>query len=73
MIEAICEWAGAAGFKTISLSTFRDVPWNAPYYERLGFSIIPEHELTADLMQIQQAETDMGLAVSHRVFMRKQL
>src|ERR1051325_8193877 len=25
------------GIKALTLATFRDVPWNAPYYARLGF------------------------------------
>jgi hypothetical protein len=24
----------------VTLTTFRDVPWNAPYYQRLGFTIV---------------------------------
>ena len=24
---------------TLTLTTFRDVPWNAPYYERMGFVV----------------------------------
>ncbi len=29
--------ARARGFRRLTLSTFRDVPWNAPFYARLGF------------------------------------
>jgi hypothetical protein len=25
----------------VTLTTFRDIPWNAPYYARLGFSELP--------------------------------
>ena len=25
------------GFRALTLTTFREVPWNAPFYERLGF------------------------------------
>ncbi|MCU1484511.1 MAG: hypothetical protein JWN67_1257 [Actinomycetia bacterium] len=33
----------------LTLTTFRDVPWNAPYYERLGFEVLtdPGPELEA--------------------------
>src|SRR5690349_4747278 len=30
------EIAVAEGRPALTLTTFRDVPWNAPYYERLG-------------------------------------
>lgn len=73
LIGAICDRASAAGFRTISLSTFRDVPWNAPYYARLGFAILAENELTEEFVQIREAEARAGLPVGQRVIMRKVL
>ena len=73
LIGEICAWAGAAGFKTISLSTFKDIPWNAPYYERLGFSVVPGQELNGDFLAIREAEARAGLPVSRRVIMLKRL
>jgi GNAT superfamily N-acetyltransferase len=73
LIRAICNWAGTRGIKTMSLSTFRDILWNAPYYERLGFRIVPESELTEDLVGIREAEGRVGLPLSQRVIMRKHL
>jgi GNAT superfamily N-acetyltransferase len=73
LIMAICSWAGTRRIKTMSLSTFRDIPWNAPYYERLGFRIVPESELTEDLVGVREAEARVGLPVCQRVIMRKHL
>jgi GNAT superfamily N-acetyltransferase len=73
LIVAICNWARTRGIKAMSLSTFRDIPWNAPYYERLGFRIVPESELTEDLVGVREAETRVGLPVAQRVIMRKHL
>jgi GNAT superfamily N-acetyltransferase len=73
LIMAICNWAETRGIKTMSLSTFRDIPWNAPYYERLGFRIVPESELTEYLIGVREAEARVGLPVSQRVIMRKHL
>jgi GNAT superfamily N-acetyltransferase len=36
LIEAVCSWAHTRGFDAVTLSTFRDVPWNAPFYTRHG-------------------------------------
>jgi GNAT superfamily N-acetyltransferase len=36
LIEAVCSWAHTRGFDAVTLSTFRDVPWNAPFYPRHG-------------------------------------
>ena len=33
----------------MTLITFRGVPWNAPYYERLGFRELAENEVTPGL------------------------
>lgn len=38
LVHAACEWAGAAGHEVITLTTFADIPFNAPWYERLGFA-----------------------------------
>src|SRR5262245_19800992 len=37
LIGAICEWAATAGYRSLTLTTFRDVQWNMPFYQRLGF------------------------------------
>ena len=48
LIEHLAETARAGGRTALTLTTFRDVPWNAPYYERLGFETVePEGELAA--------------------------
>ncbi len=31
------EWSLSKGFDGMTLTTYRDVPWNAPFYRRLGF------------------------------------
>lgn len=36
--------ARARGWPALWLTTFRDVPWNAPWYARLGFEPAPEDE-----------------------------
>jgi hypothetical protein len=55
------------------LSTFRDVPWNAPYYRRLGFADIDIAELDAALIERRNAHIARGLDESKRVFMRRDL
>lgn len=55
------------------LSTFRDVPWNAPYYRRLGFTDIADDALSAALVHIRRDHIERGLDETRRVFMRKPL
>jgi ribosomal protein S18 acetylase RimI-like enzyme len=37
LVEAVCAEAAARGHDRVSLCTYADVPWNAPFYRRLGF------------------------------------
>ena len=41
LIEQIATAARGLGHRTLHLSTYRDVPWNAPYYARRGFAEMP--------------------------------
>jgi hypothetical protein len=49
------------------------VPWNAPYYRRLGFRDIEEADLDAVLIARRDAHIARGLDESKRVFMRRDL
>lgn len=42
LVEACCEQARQRGYRELSLTTFRDVRYNAPWYARLGFVTIDE-------------------------------
>jgi GNAT superfamily N-acetyltransferase len=67
----VCHWADCAGYHSITLTTCRDVPWNMPFYERLGFRVIPGAGLSAALRAIVEDETRRGLDPSRRVAMER--
>jgi GNAT superfamily N-acetyltransferase len=69
LIETVVDWAKFHGYDAVFLSTFRDVPWNAPFYSKLGFSIVEESKLTAGLQEIRQQEAAAGLPILDRVIM----
>ncbi|TDW23598.1 GNAT family N-acetyltransferase [Kribbella kalugense] len=71
LIEFVDRWAAGQGISALTLSTFRSVPWNGPYYARLGFAELPGAELTPGLVAIQDAETALGLDPAERIFMRR--
>jgi len=54
----------------VVLSTFRDAPWNAPYYTRLGFLIIDDASLDDTLRAVRAHHVARGLDETQRVFMR---
>ncbi|KAM3090888.1 GNAT family N-acetyltransferase [Phormidesmis sp. 146-35] len=37
LVNTVCAWAKQQGYAIVWLSTFRDIPWNAPFYSKLGF------------------------------------
>ncbi|MEU0898678.1 GNAT family N-acetyltransferase [Streptomyces massasporeus] len=61
------------GLTALTLTTFTDVPWNAPYYARLGFRPLPEADLTPGLRAIRATEAEHGLDRWPRVCMRAPL
>lgn len=73
LVESICHWARSAGYRELTLTTFLAVPWNAPYYERLGFQSLEASELSAALAAVRQKEDEHGLPARDRVCMRRLL
>lgn len=71
LIDAVAQRARAEGLSRLTLSTFRDVPWNAPYYRRLGFFDIADPKLTPDLVAIRREHLARGLDESLRTFMER--
>ncbi|MET8848031.1 GNAT family N-acetyltransferase [Amycolatopsis sp. NPDC004625] len=67
LIETLAEWAASRGLTALTLTTFAAVPWNAPYYERLGFRVVPEAEFGPGLRSIRLAEAARGLDAWPRV------
>jgi GNAT superfamily N-acetyltransferase len=73
LVLAVCEWAKERGYGAVTLSTFRDIAWNGPFYSRLGFVAIRESELSAGLKEIREKEAGNGLPTRDRVCMRLDL
>ena len=73
LIEQVCHWAVEHDCPAVDLSTFRDVPWNGPFYRKNGFRDLNSDEWTADMPQIREIETAQGLMPEARVFMRRDL
>ncbi|MEV0218750.1 GNAT family N-acetyltransferase [Streptomyces sp. NPDC050704] len=69
LIAYAADRARDQGLAGLTLTTFAEVPWNAPYYERLGFHVLAEPELTPGLRKIRAAEADHGLDRWPRVCM----
>ncbi|MEU5860670.1 MULTISPECIES: GNAT family N-acetyltransferase [unclassified Nonomuraea] len=71
LVEAVADHARAVGAPAVTLTTFRDVPWNAPWYERHGFAVLPESEWGPELRELVEHERELGIEVAPRVVMRR--
>ncbi len=61
LLEAAATWAAGARYERLTLCTFRDVPWNGPFYRSAGFVELDEREWCPELHEIRDAERSNGL------------
>lgn len=73
LVETVAEWARTKGFPHLTLSTFVNIAWNAPFYSNIGFKELPQNRWEKELEEISMLEQKLGLPVEQRTFMRLQL
>lgn len=73
LVAAAFGYAQSKGCRAITLSTFRDLAWNGPFYASLGFYYLTRAEWTAGMHLLRLREMEIGLPVERRGFMRKEL
>ncbi len=69
LVHAAVAWAREAGYRSMTLCTFSEVPFNAPFYASCGFDVVgsPGPEVAA----LRDHERRIGLdAAGRRVVMR---
>lgn len=71
LIEACCVGALSRGARQVMLTTFRYVPWNIPFYQRLGFRQVSAEQWSPEIAAIVQHEARYGFAKEHRVVMMR--
>lgn len=73
LVRTIIDWARLGDYPLLTLITFRHLPWNAPFYERMGFEAMATSELGEELAKLLQEEGDAGIDVHKRVCMKLDL
>jgi GNAT superfamily N-acetyltransferase len=73
LIEHLGAIALAESRPALTLTTFRDVPWNAPYYERLGFMVVDPADQGPELAALVAHEAATIPGDAARVAMRRPL
>jgi GNAT superfamily N-acetyltransferase len=61
LIDCLIAWSLERRLPAVTLTTFVEVPWNAPYYARLGFRPFAVDDASPDLLAIRAAESAHGL------------
>lgn len=69
LIERVRREAASRNAAQVTLTTFADVPWNRPYYERRGFTVIARDRAPGWLARILESEVAAGLHRWPRVAM----
>lgn len=63
LVAAAMDEVRAQGFDRLSLCTYRDVPWNGPFYKGLGFREVPEAEYVPYERSLREHEQEIGLDI----------
>lgn len=73
LIATAENWAREAGFNTVTLTTFRDVAWSAPFYASLGYREFVSGPYDPGITAIQAEERASDFSDKPRIAMKKSL
>jgi len=73
LVVQVASWARTTSFASLTLTTFRHLPWNAPFYSSLGFLEVSDDDLSPELRAALASEVADGLDPTKRVAMRLEL
>jgi len=73
LLEAVCDHAAVSGHAAVTLTTYRDVSWNAPWYARRGFAVLDLAEWGPEMVDLVRHERELGIEIAPRVVMRRVL
>lgn len=73
LLESVCNEAVERGFSAMTLTTLRDVPWNAPFYAARGFVEMNHASWGPQLAEIVARERMLGFPMRLRVVMQRRL
>lgn len=69
LVDASIRYCRDLGLDRLTLSTYRDIPWNEPFYSSLGFKTIALSDLDSHLLAVRDQEAREGLDIDRRVMM----
>ncbi|WP_449373214.1 GNAT family N-acetyltransferase [Arthrobacter psychrolactophilus] len=69
LVMAAMAWAREAGFHSMTLCTFAEVPFNAPFYASCGFSELDHRKWGPELAKLRASEANLE-AIAPRIAMK---
>ena len=69
LVRVLVEHAQQRRLRRVTLTTFRDVPWNEAFYRRLGFRVLAREQLDHRLAYVLDLEARQGLPLERRCAM----
>jgi GNAT superfamily N-acetyltransferase len=69
LVEAAIEYGRRLGFPAITLTTYRDLTWNGPFYARLGFVEVDAGETGPGHVEKLRVEAEAGHDPARRCLM----
>jgi GNAT superfamily N-acetyltransferase len=73
LVAAVERMAETVRARTLWLTTYGHLPWNRPFYERAGFSIVPAEQWGSEITQELLFQRRLLPETDERVVMRKAL
>ncbi len=70
LVRAAEEYARTIGLAALTLTTFRGLSWNEPFYHHLGFATLEADALDDRLRTVFAREASIGLPMERRCAMR---
>jgi ribosomal protein S18 acetylase RimI-like enzyme len=73
LMKVLVEQTRREGYKAMTLTTYRNLPWNAPWYSKMGFFEVNAQEMGKTFEDILEIEAKHGLDINNRCVMVKAL
>jgi len=70
LLNQVCHYTMENELAGVTLITFRDIPWNAPFYLTQGFEALSDDLITPGLRKVFEAEEKRGFPMDLRIIMR---
>ncbi|HET7189440.1 MAG TPA: GNAT family N-acetyltransferase [Gemmatimonadaceae bacterium] len=71
LLTTVSTWAANRAYRGVTLTTFRDPPWNMPFYASAGFELVSPTEMRPALAALFERESARGLDSARRVVMEQ--